>query len=73
MKGAPKEGISVAKAVKEIVFSHPAVKECLILDVINYSALARLILKELEKRGIKTSSGAVKMALMVLQLHTKAA
>lgn len=60
----PKERISVAKAVKEVVFSHPAVKECLILDVINYSALARLISKELEEKGIKTSNGAVKMALI---------
>ena len=58
------EKISVAKAVKDIVLSRPAIKECLILDVTNYSALARVILKELEKKNIKTSSGAVKMALI---------
>lgn len=58
------EKISVAKAVKDIVLSRPAIKECLILDVINYSALARVILKELEKKNIKTSTGAVKMALI---------
>ncbi|NJE26195.1 ACT domain-containing protein [Thermococcus sp. MV5] len=58
------EKVSVAKAVKDIVLSRPAIKECLILDVINYSALARVILKELEKKGIKTSTGAVKMALI---------
>ncbi|MDK2853130.1 MAG: hypothetical protein PWP49_33 [Thermococcaceae archaeon] len=58
------EKISVAKTVKDIVLSRPAIKECLILDVINYSALARVILKELEKKNIKTSTGAVKMALI---------
>ncbi|USH00020.1 ACT domain-containing protein [Thermococcus argininiproducens] len=58
------EKVSVAKIVKEIVLSRPAIKECLILDVINYSALARVILKELEKENIKTSAGAVKMALI---------
>ncbi|GAB6101766.1 hypothetical protein JCM16138_09890 [Thermococcus atlanticus] len=58
------EKISVAKAVKDTVLSRPAIKECLILDVINYSALARLILKELEKKNVKTSTGAVKMALI---------
>ena len=58
------EKVSVAKIVKEIILSRPAIKECLILDVINYSALARVILKELEKENIKTSTGAVKMALI---------
>jgi len=58
------EKISVAKTVKDIVLSRPPIKECLILDVINYSALARVILKELEKKNIKTSTGAVKMALI---------
>ncbi len=56
--------MSVAKAVRDAVLSHPAIRECLILDVINYSALARIILKELEKKNIKTSTGAVKMALI---------
>ena len=58
------EKVSIAKIVKEIILSRPAIKECLILDVINYSALARVILKELEKENIKTSAGAVKMALI---------
>jgi len=58
------EKVSIAKIVKEIILSRPAIKECLILDVINYSALARVILKELEKENIKTSTGAVKMALI---------
>ena len=58
------EKVSIAKIVKEIILSRPAIKECLILDVINYSALARVILKELEKENIKTSTGEVKMALI---------
>ncbi len=60
----PKEKVSIAKAVKELVLSRPAIRECLVLGIINYSALARVLLEELERKGIKTSAGAVKMALI---------
>ena len=39
-------------------------KECLILGVINYSALARAIQEEFEKKNIIASTEAVKMALI---------
>ncbi|NJE09155.1 ACT domain-containing protein [Thermococcus sp. M39] len=60
----PEGKVSIAKAVKELVLSRPAIRECLVLDIINYSALARVLLEELERKGIKTSAGAVKMALI---------
>jgi len=65
------EKASITKIVRDIVSSRPAIKECLILDIVNYSALARLIVKELEEKGIKTSVGAVKMALIRIGEETK--
>ena len=57
---------SVAKLVKELVEVKPVVKEAMTLGIVNYSALARLLTDELERRGINTSLGAVKMALIRL-------
>ena len=59
-----KEKTSVARLVKGIILSRPAVRECLIMDIINYSGLARLLVEDLQKKGVKTSVGAVKMALI---------
>lgn len=61
-----KDKPSITKVVKDLIMSKPAIRECMILDIVNYSALARLLLEELESRGIKTSVGAVKMALIRL-------
>ncbi len=61
-----KDKRSITRIVKEIIMSKPAIRECMILDVVNYSALARLLLEELESKGVKTSAGAVKMALIRL-------
>lgn len=57
---------SIAKLVKELVETKPAVKECMSLGVVNYSALARLFREELERKGYLTNVGAVKMALIRL-------
>ncbi|CUX78726.1 ACT domain-containing protein [Thermococcus chitonophagus] len=57
---------SIAKLVKDLVMAKPCVREMMILGVVNYSALARLFHEELEKRGIKASVGAIKMALIRL-------
>jgi len=57
---------SIAKLVKELVETKPAVKECMSLGIVNYSALARLFTEELEKKGHSTTVGAVKMALIRL-------
>ncbi|AHF79888.1 ACT domain-containing protein [Thermococcus paralvinellae] len=61
-----KDKPSITKVVKDLIMSKPAIRECMILDIVNYSALARLLLEELESRDIKTSVGAVKMALIRL-------
>ncbi|MBO8173779.1 MAG: ACT domain-containing protein [Thermococcus sp.] len=61
-----KDKPSITKVVKDLIMSKPAIRECMILDIVNYSALARLLLEELESKGIKTSTGAVKMALIRL-------
>jgi hypothetical protein len=47
-----------------MVYSHPAIKECLTMEIINHSALAALILTELKEKDISASPGAVKMALI---------
>ncbi len=65
------EKISVAKKVREIIECRPALKECLILGVINYSALARAIQEEFEKKNIIASTEAVKMALIRLSDELK--
>ncbi len=57
---------SIAKLVKELVETKPAVKECMSAGVVNYSALARVFTEELTRRGHPTSLGAVKMALIRL-------
>ncbi|GAB6134752.1 hypothetical protein JCM16307_03000 [Thermococcus prieurii] len=44
---------SIAKLVKELVETKPAVKECMSLGIVNYSALARLFTDELERRDIE--------------------
>lgn len=59
-----KSRTSVAKVVKDMVYAHPAIKECLTLEIINHSALANIILSELQEKGITSSPGAVKMALI---------
>ncbi|MFA4639419.1 hypothetical protein [Pyrococcus kukulkanii] len=53
---------SIAKLVKDLVMAKPCVREMMILGVVNYSALARLFHEELQKKGIKASVGAIKMA-----------
>lgn len=57
---------SVAKLVKDLIEAKPVVKEAMTLGIVNYSALARLLTDELERKGFKTSLGAVKMALIRL-------
>lgn len=57
---------SVAKLVKDLIEAKPVVKEAMTLGIVNYSALARLLTDELERKGFRTSIGAVKMALIRL-------
>ncbi len=54
----------VAEKVREYVFTHPFVRECLKEGIVNYSALARQILRELRRLNTHASEGSVKMALI---------
>ncbi len=66
-----KKSSSIANVVRDFVISHPFLRECLILGVINYSALARYLLSELKKYGYETSLGAIKMSLIRLKEELK--
>ncbi len=54
----------VAEKVREYIFTHPFIRECLKEGIVNYSALARQVLRELRKFNISASEGSVKMALI---------
>jgi len=57
----------VSSTVKVIVESHPSILDCMALDVINYSALARCLYDEVSRRiGRKTTLDAIKMSLIRL-------
>ncbi|NLK26066.1 MAG: ACT domain-containing protein [Euryarchaeota archaeon] len=44
-KGAPRE--SIAERTRHYIDAHPSIKDCISKDLINYSSLARLIMKDL--------------------------
>lgn len=56
--------VSTYAIVRNILLSRPFLKACLVEGVINYSSLARLIGREMEKAELKASHPAIKMALM---------
>ena len=60
-----KSGIS--KIVRDLINAHPFIKECFVLNIVNYSALARYLVNELKKLGVDASFDAVKMALIRLR------
>ncbi len=45
--------MSIAKATEEYIVSHPSIKDCLKMGLINYSALSRKIIEELKLEGLK--------------------
>lgn len=55
---------SISKIIRELVSLRPSIRDCLIADVVNYSALARAMLKDIQKQGANSSEAAVKMALI---------
>lgn len=56
---------NVSRAVQELLLSKPLILASLEMQIINYSALARLLKKEVEgKLGRKVSEAAVKMAIL---------
>lgn len=56
---------SIAQHVRHIIFTRPCLLENLRLGIINYSALSKLLKKDLEKiLGTRVSESAVKVALI---------
>ena len=49
---------SIQKRTEEYIKHHPSIKDCLKKDIVNYSALARLISKELKIKSIEAISVA---------------
>ncbi len=66
-----KEKPSVAKVVRDIIMSKPMIRECMVMDIINYSATARILATELQEMGFVTSIEAIKMALLRLREELK--
>ncbi|MCX8195844.1 MAG: ACT domain-containing protein [Acidilobaceae archaeon] len=56
--------VRISSVVRSLVLSRPFVRSCLAEGIVNYSALARTLSEELEKRGISASQAAIKMALI---------
>ncbi len=54
---------NVSSIVRKLIMSRPFFKECLVEGVVNYSALARLLARELESMEVRASHSAVKVAL----------
>ncbi len=55
---------SVAQTVKRMIYERPCILEALRLGIVNYSALALLLKRELESKKINASVSAVKVALV---------
>jgi len=65
-----REGWGVARAVQELLLSKPALLAALSMGVVNYSALARSLKGEVERRlGREVSEAAVKVALIRFREH----
>jgi len=58
---------SISKIIREFISMHPFIKECLVLNIVNFSALARYLTNELRRCGLEVSFDAVKMALIRLR------
>ena len=58
--------LSIAEATRKIISSHPSVLDCIMLDIVNYSALSRRIWREVAELtgNASISIDAIKIALM---------
>ncbi|AIF68752.1 hypothetical protein PAP_01560 [Palaeococcus pacificus DY20341] len=59
---------SITDIIRDEIMRRPFVKECMSLGIINYSALARLLIEEL---SLNSSTPAIKMALIRLSEELK--
>lgn len=53
---APREKLSAAELTRKYIDRHPSIRDCISKDLINYSSLARLIMKDL---GIKNEEAVL--------------
>jgi len=61
----PREKTSISKVVRDILLSHPSILDCIKLDIVNYTALARKLEPMVSKAmGRKVNVDAIKMALI---------
>ena len=66
-----KSETNVTKIVESYLEEHPVLVDVIQRGIVNYSALAREIIEEEEKRGNELSLGAVKMALLRITQEKK--
>jgi len=66
-----KSETNVTKIVESYLEEHPVLMDVIQRGIVNYSALAREIIEEEEKRGNELSLGAVKMALLRITQEKK--
>ncbi|MGQ9587693.1 MAG: DUF7523 family protein [Thermoplasmata archaeon] len=52
----PKEKLSAAELTRKYIDRHPSIRDCISKDLVNYSSLARLIMKEL---GVKNEEAVL--------------
>ncbi|MCU0851875.1 MAG: ACT domain-containing protein [Thermoplasmata archaeon] len=52
----PKEKLSAAELTRQYIDRHPSIKDCISKDLVNYSSLSRLIMKEL---GVKNEEAVL--------------
>src|SRR5512136_472434 len=52
----PKEELSAAELTRTYIDRHPSIRDCISKDIINYSSLSRLIMKEL---GVKNEEAVL--------------
>lgn len=64
---------SISRAVREALTVRPCVVEALKMNIVNYSALARFLIDDVEKRvGTKVNLASVKMAIVRLARYEAA-
>lgn len=52
----PKEKLSAAELTRKYIDRHPSIKDCITKDLVNYSSLSRLIMKE---TGVKNEEAVL--------------
>ena len=63
--GSSEESMSISRVVRSVIISRPSILDCMKMNIINYSALARYIQRHIEKLlSRRVNVNAIKMALI---------